>query len=257
MLAAHRRGLRTVALTDHDTTSGWAEAADAAVSLGLTLLPGMELSARDGHRSVHVLGYLFDPDNAAIRSMTDRIRDSRLTRAQTMADRIGADYALTWEDVLEQTAEGATVGRPHLADALVARGHVRSREEAFSSILHPGSSYYVSLYSPDPVHAVRTVVEAGGVAVIAHPAGRDILPMNVVNDLISAGLGGFELGHRENRPEPTARLREVCERLGLIVTGSSDYHGVGKPNLPGEHTTRDEMVERIIASATGSAPVYP
>jgi len=151
MAAAHRAGLRTAALTDHDTTSGWAEAGEAATSLGMTLLPGMELSARHEWRSVHVLGYLFDPDDAGVRALTDRIRTSRLTRAREMAERIGRDLDLTWEDIEAQTAEGATVGRPHLADALVAKGLVRDRGEAFAGILHPGSDYYVALYAPDPV----------------------------------------------------------------------------------------------------------
>lgn len=258
MASAHTAGLRTVALTDHDTTSGWVEAADAAVSLGMTLLPGMELSARWEWRSVHVLGYLFDPDDAGVRALTDRIRSSRLTRAREMADRIGRDLDLTWDDILAQTALGATVGRPHLADALVAKGHVRDRGEAFAGILHPGSDYYVALYAPDPVAAVAAIADAGGVPIVAHPAGRaGLLPDGVVDDMLAAGLAGFELGHRENVEPALTRLRALVARRDLIVTGSSDYHGLGKPNQPGEHTTSDEMVARIIDRATGSAPVFP
>jgi len=256
--SAHRAGLRTVALTDHDTTAGWAEAADAAVSLGMTFLPGMELSARYEWRSVHVLGYLFDPDDAQVRALTDRIRSSRLSRAREMADRIGRDYDLTWDDILAQTAVGATVGRPHLADALVAKGFVRDRGEAFADILHPGSDYYVDLYAPDPVTAVAAISGAGGVPIIAHPAGRaGLLPAPLVDRMLGAGLAGFELGHRENVEPALSRLRELVAARDLIVTGSSDYHGLGKPNQPGEHTTSDEMVARIIDRATGSTPVYP
>ena len=258
MSAAHRHGLRTVALTDHDTTSGWAEAAEAAVSLGMTLLPGMELSARHEWRSVHVLGYLFDPDDPGVRELTGRIRRSRLTRARTMAERIGVDYDLTWDDVLAQSAAGATVGRPHLADALVALGHVRDRGEAFAGILHPSSDYYVDLYAPDPVTAVRTITAAGGVPIIAHPAARaGLLPAPLLDELLAAGLAGFELGHRENQPGPLRVLQELVRSRDLIATGSSDYHGLGKPNLPGENTTADDMVQRIIDRATGSAPVHP
>ncbi|MBN9213241.1 MAG: phosphatase [Microbacterium sp. SCN 70-200] len=258
MAAAHRAGLRTAALTDHDTTSGWAEAGEAATSLGMTLLPGMELSARHEWRSVHVLGYLFDPDDAGVRALTDRIRTSRLTRAREMAERIGRDLDLTWEDIEAQTAEGATVGRPHLADALVAKGLVRDRGEAFAGILHPGSDYYVALYAPDPVTAVATIADAGGVPIIAHPAGRaGLLPDRVTTAMLDAGLAGFELGHRENAEPALARLRALVARRDLIVTGSSDYHGAGKPNQPGEFTTSDDMVARIIARATGSAPVFP
>lgn len=258
MAAAHRAGLGTVALTDHDTTSGWAEAAEAAASLGMTLLPGMELSARHEWRSVHVLGYLFDPDDEGLKALTDRIRDARLTRARTMADRIGRDYDLTWGDILAQTAEGATVGRPHIADALVAAGHARDRGEAFAGILHPGSDYYVALYAPDPVTAVSAIADAGGVPIIAHPAARGgMLPPALLDAMLDAGLAGVELGHRENQQPALGRLRALSAERDLIVTGSSDYHGRGKPNIPGEHTTADAMVARIIARATGSAPVHP
>lgn len=258
MAAAHRHGLRTAALTDHDTTSGWAEAADAAASLGMTFLPGMELSAKHEWRSVHVLAYLVDPDDAALRAMTDRIRRSRLDRARTMADRIGRDFDLHWDDIVAQTTDGATVGRPHIADALIARGHVRDRAEAFSSILSPGGDYYVALYAPDPVTAVDLVTRAGGVAIVAHPAGRaGVLPRTLLDRMFDAGLAGFELGHRENVDRGLAVLRRLVAERDLIVTGSSDYHGLGKPNVPGENTTSDEMVERIIDRATGSAPVYP
>ncbi|NLP85840.1 PHP domain-containing protein [Microbacterium sp. CFH 90308] len=258
MAAAHAHGVRTAALTDHDTTSGWAEAAEAAASLGMTFLPGMELSARHEWRSVHVLAYLPDPDDPALRAMTDRIRSSRLDRARLMADRIGRDYDLVWDDIVAQTGDGATVGRPHIADALVARGFVRDRAEAFSGILSPGGDYYVALYAPDPVTAVELVVAAGGVAVIAHPAGRaGLLPTPLLERMLTAGLAGFELGHRENVEPGLRTLRRLCHDRDLIVTGSSDYHGLGKPNQPGEHTTSDEMVERIVARATGNAPVYP
>lgn len=255
--AAHAHGLRTIALTDHDTTSGWREAAEATQSLDMTLIPGMELSARHQWRSVHVLGYLFDPANADLRALTDRIRDSRLTRAQTMAERIGRDYDLTWEDIVAQTADGATVGRPHIADALVAKGVVHDRSEAFADLLHPASEYYVALYAPDPVHAVRAITDAGGVAIIAHPAGRaGLLPAPLLERMLSAGLAGFELGHRENLEPDLGVLRELARERDLIVTGSSDYHGAGKPNQPGENTTSDEMVARIIERATGSSPVW-
>lgn len=256
--AAHTVGLRTVALTDHDTTTGWAEAAREASALGMTFIPGMELSAREDWRSVHVLAYLCDADDPALKALTDRIRSSRLSRAQVMAERIGHDFDLTWEDILAHTATGASVGRPHIADALVAKGYARDRGDAFSGILHPREKYYVPLYAPDAVAAVAAIVGAGGVPIIAHPAGRTgLLPRHTLNEMLDAGLAGFELGHRENLPGPVATLQALATEKNLIVTGSSDYHGAGKPNLPGEHTTTDEMVQRIIARATGNAPVYP
>ena len=258
MAAAHRHGLRTAALTDHDTTGGWAEAAEAAASLGMTFVPGMELSARHEWRSVHVLAYLVDPDDAGLRGMTDRIRSSRMDRARLMADRISQDFDLEWDDIVAQTSDGATVGRPHIADALVARGLVRDRAEAFSSILSPRGEYYVALFAPDPVTAVELIVGAGGVAIIAHPAGRaGLLPTPLLNRMLDAGLGGFEVGHRENLDSGIRTLRQLSEERDLILTGSSDYHGLGKPNQPGEHTTDDDMVARLFERATGTAPVYP
>jgi len=257
---AHAHGLRTIALTDHDRTTGWGEAAEATATLGMTFLPGMELSAKHDWRSVHVLGYLFDPDDAALRAETDRIRGDRIGRAERIVRSIGRDYDLHWDDVLAQTTPDATVGRPHIADALVARGIVRDRTEAFDGILHPREGYYEPHYAPDPLTAVRLITEAGGVAIIAHPvtSGRDrMMPMSFLEQLIDAGLGGFEIDHRENTEAGKALLRELAARRDLIVTGSSDYHGSGKPNRPGENTTSDEMVERLIARASGTTPRYP
>lgn len=256
--AAHRHGIHTMALTDHDTTTGWVEAAEAAASLGMAMLPGIELSAREGWHSVHVLGYLFDPAHEGIVAVTDRVRNARLGRVRTMADRLARDYDLTWDDILAQTTDGATVGRPHIADALVARGIVADRGEAFAGILHPASQYYVEHAAPTPLEAVQVIVAAGGVPIIAHPAGRDgLLPADVTEELLEAGLAGFELGHRENRPEATARLRRLVAARDLIVTGSSDYHGTGKHNVPGEHTTDPVMVARIVERATGTTPILP
>lgn len=260
MRQAHAHGVRTAALTDHDRTSGWEEASAAAVALGMTFLPGMELSAKHEWRSVHVLGYLFDPDDAALGAETARIRDDRIGRAERIVRQIGRDYDLRWDDVVAQTATDATVGRPHIADALVARGIVRDRTEAFEGILHPRAGYYEPHYAPDPLAAVRLITQAGGVAIIAHPvtSGRDrMMPVSFIERLIDAGLGGFEVDHRENTVAGKKLLRELAAEHDLIVTGSSDYHGSGKPNLPGENTTSEEMVERIIARATGSEPRYP
>lgn len=257
---AHAHGIRTLALTDHDRTTGWDEAAQAAASLGMTFIPGMELSAKHQWRSVHVLGYLFDPANTALRAETDRIRDDRVGRAERIVRNIGRDYELSWSDVLAQTTADATVGRPHIADALVARGIVRDRSEAFDGILHPREGYYEPHYAPDPLTAVRLITRAGGVAIIAHPvtSGRDrMMPVSFIEQLIAAGLGGFEIEHRENTEAGKRTLRSLAAKHDLIVTGSSDYHGAGKPNLPGENTTADEMVSRIISSASGTRPRYP
>jgi predicted metal-dependent phosphoesterase TrpH len=255
--AALAAGIGTIAITDHDSTAGWHEAAAEASGTGLTVIPGMELSTRFGWQSVHLLAYLIDPSNADLIAETARIRAARLTRAESIVGRISADYDLTWDDVLAQTANGATVGRPHIADALVAKGHVPTRSAAFASILHPRTGYFEPHYAPDPLAAVELVKAAGGVPVLAHPAthGRSgVIPESRLGALVDAGLFGLEIEHRENTEDGKKRLRHLADRFGLAVTGSSDYHGAGKPNVLGENTTAPEVLERIIAEGTGSAP---
>lgn len=260
MRQAYAHGVRTAALTDHDRTSGWAEAADEAVRLGMTFVPGMEMSSVHGWRSVHILAYLFDPDWEPLQTECARIREDRIGRAERMVTRIGRDYDVSWDDVIAQAEPGATIGRPHIADALIAQGIVPDRGAAFAGVLHPREGYYEPHYAPDPVTAVRLIVAAGGVPVIAHPvtAGRDrMMPLEFYEQLIEEGLAGVELGHRENTEEGRRLLQVFADSNDLIVTGSSDYHGAGKPNVPGEHTTADDMVQRIIERATGASPVYP
>jgi predicted metal-dependent phosphoesterase TrpH len=250
-------GLGTVALTDHDSTAGWQEAFGAASGTDLTVIPGMELSTRYEWKSVHLLAYLFDPTNGGIIAETARIRQARLLRAESIVERLSVDYDIDWADVVAQTTEGATVGRPHIADALVAKGHVPNRSAAFASILHPRTGYYQPHYAPDPLAAVKLVRAAGGVPVLAHPGTRDrsgVIPEDRFSQLVDAGLFGLEIDHRENTESGRARLFELAERYGLVITGSSDYHGDGKPNRLAENTTEPEVLERIVAEGTGSAP---
>lgn len=257
--AAAAAGLRTFALTDHDTTSGWEEAAEAAKEQGLTFIPGMELSTRHAGRSIHLLAYLFDPEEPALVAEQQKIRGDRVSRAERIVRNIAADYPLTWDDVVAQRSEGASVGRPHIADALIARGIVRDREEAFADILHPRTGYIEPLYAPELADGVRLIRAAGGVPIMAHPSpsGRGkMLPVSVLEDLVEVGLAGFEIGHRENTESGKTILRELVRRHGLIETGSSDYHGAGKPNAPGEFTTSDKALGDIIAQARGTAPIY-
>jgi predicted metal-dependent phosphoesterase TrpH len=255
--AAVEAGLDVVAITDHDSTAGWDEAFAAAAGTGITVVPGLELSTQLDYASVHVLGYLVDRTDPGLIAATDRIREERLHRAESMVARIGADYALDWDDVLAQTTPGATVGRPHIADALVARGHVPDRSAAFASILHWRGGYYRPHEAPPPVEGVRIIADAGGVPVIAHPGGRG--PERLFTDkriaqLVDAGLFGLEVDHRDNPVESRPRWAELASRHGLVTTGASDYHGAGKPNRLGENTTSPEVYAAIVARATGSAP---
>ncbi len=255
--AALDAGLGTIALTDHDSTAGWTEAFDAAAGTGLTVIPGMELSTNYGPASVHMLAYLFDPANGGIIAETARVRDGRLRRAERIVERIGKDYDLAWGDVLQQSADGGTLGRPHIADALVAKGFVSSREEAFESILNWRGPYYENYYAPSPLDGVRMIVAAGGVPVLAHPATRGryrVMSDAIIGELVDAGLVGLEIHHRDNTEDGKERLYELARTFGLVVTGSSDYHGEGKPNRLGENTTSPEALERIVAAATGTRP---
>jgi predicted metal-dependent phosphoesterase TrpH len=256
--AALAADLDVVAITDHDSTAGWTSAIVAAEGTGITVVPGLELSTQLDYASVHVLGYLVDPENAALTAETARIREERLHRAEAMVARIGADYALDWDDVLAQTTPGATVGRPHIADALVARGHVPDRSAAFESILHWRGGYYRPHDAPAPLVGVRLIAEAGGVPVIAHPGARGpervLTARGRLKKLVDAGLFGFEVAHRDNPPESRERWAALAREYGLVATGSSDYHGLGKPNRLGEHTTDPEVYAAIVARATGSTP---
>ncbi|MCS6578114.1 MULTISPECIES: PHP domain-containing protein [Curtobacterium] len=256
--AAAAAGLDAVALTDHDTTAGWADATAAALELPLTLLPGLELSTRIGYRSVHVLGYLVDPEHPGLVEETTRIRDGRLSRAHRMVDRIAEDHPITWADVLAQSSPGATIGRPHIADALVARGLESDRSAAFRGILHPASGYYEPHEAPSPLRGVELIRQAGGVPVIAHPAASSrgiVIDEPMLRSLVDAGLGGLEVDHRENLAHGKRTLLDWATRYDLFVTGSSDYHGTGKPNRLGEHRTARVSFDAIVAQATGSAPV--
>jgi 3',5'-nucleoside bisphosphate phosphatase len=261
MAAAVRAGLDVVALTDHDTVGGWPEAADAAALLGIGLMRGIEISCRRDGGSIHLLGYLTTADDRDLMLELARARESRLTRMDRIVERLVADdIPITMEQVRAHAVEGATLGRPHLADALVTAGVVDDRTDAFNRFLHNDSPYYVSHYAPDPVRAVELVIAAGGVAVIAHPyTGRQhrAASPELIADMAAAGMLGIEVDHRDHDDAARRDLRGLASDLGLVVTGSSDYHGVGKPNLIGENRTDPEAFEAIVAGAVGSAYLPP
>ena len=257
--SAAKAGLDAVALTDHDSTDGWDQAAEAAVQQGLAFVPGMEISCRtDKGISVHLLSYLHDPTHPGLLEEINKSRDARLTRAERMVTLLSEDYPLTWDDVIHHVAPGATVGRPHIADALVAAGVVADRSEAFNSILTSHSRYFSQHYAPDPALAVGLVRAAGGVPVFAHPVASSrgrIVGDKTYREMIDAGLLGLEIDHRDNPEEGRKFLRDLAAEHGLLITGSSDYHGTGKPNLLGENLTDPAVLERIEERGTGSTVV--
>ena len=253
-------GLAGLALTDHDSTAGWADAIATARETGIGLVPGVELSTRTGWRSVHVLGYLVDPLDPGLLAETARIRTARRDRARRIVASIAADYPLTWDDVLAQTAQGATVGRPHIADALVALGIEPDRSAAFAGVLHPRRGYVEPHYAPTPAAGVALIRAAGGVPVLAHPGATRadwVIPAEDVAELVEAGLFGIEADHPENTPDGGRVAAQLAARFSLPITGSSDYHGSGKPNRIGQRTTAPEVVDAILEQGTGATPVLP
>ncbi|WP_344023768.1 PHP domain-containing protein [Pseudonocardia kongjuensis] len=263
--AAAAAGLDVVAITDHDTTIGWDDAV-AALPPGLTLVRGAEFSClsptgRDGEPrcSVHLLGYLFDPQHPAIVAEQERLQVERVQRLHTMIGRMAADgYPVDVDGVFAHLPEGASAGRPHLARALVAAGVVGSVSEAFAELLHNDSPYYVPRADTLVETAVEMISAAGGVAVFAHPLARvrgTVIEPSVLVDLAGRGLAGIEVDHPNHVPDDRGLLRALAAEHGLLVTGSSDYHGTNKPTPLAEETTDPEVYAAIVDRATGVKPV--
>ncbi|MFP5218800.1 MAG: PHP domain-containing protein [Actinomycetes bacterium] len=255
--SAAAAGLDVVALTDHDTTAGHDEAL-RALPRGLGLVRGAEISCAAGGVSLHLLGYLFDPTEPELAAALETLRASRTGRAERMARRLEADgTGVTWERV-QQLAQG-TVGRPHLARAIVEQGLVASMDEAFSADwIGTGGRYWEPKVELDVVRGVELVVRAGGVAVFAHPAADargETVADDVVVAMAEAGLAGLEVDHVDHDEAARRRLRGLAAELGLLVTGSSDYHGENKAVRLGEHTTPPEVVEALADRATGAGLV--
>lgn len=239
--AAAGAGLDVIALTDHDTFAGSAEATLAGVTLGVSVVTGVEISCAHNGISLHMLGYWPNTQHPGLASELDKNRDDRVPRAREMVRLLAeAGHEITWEQVQAQVAEGATIGRPHLADALVAEGIVKDRDEAFATLLHNDSAFYVKHQVTDPVEAIRLVAAASGVTVFAHPgAGRRgrLVDDSVIEELAAAGLAGLEVDHPDHDAAARAHYRGLAGELGLIPTGSSDYHGTGKLQGLGAYTT--------------------
>ena len=247
------QGIEVLGITDHDTTSGWEEATQSLRG-SLQLALGAEISCltNDGV-SVHMLGLLFDPLHEEMQQVLEETRDGRLPRMRKMIEKMRAEgMDISIEDVEKAMPNGATMGRPHLADALVAKKIVKSRDEAFIDLLHNDSRFYVSHAAPTPVEAIALIRRAGGVAVIAHPFAShrgQILKAEDFIDLVSAGLNGIEVDHRDQNPDERAMLRVIAGELNLVMTGSSDYHGTGKLNSLAENYTSREQWQKLEAQA--------
>jgi 3',5'-nucleoside bisphosphate phosphatase len=249
--AARDARLDVVAITDHDTTAGWDEAVAAGGELGVEVVRGAELSCRIGGVSVHMLAYAFDRSEPRFAAERALLRDDRERRARLIVERcreLGAP--ITWERVQEITGNGV-YGRPHIASALVEAGVVPSVDAAFHSAdwLADGGRAYVEKYALDPAYAIELVSAAGGVTVLAHPAAASrgqVLTDAQIGTLAAAGLTGIEADHEDHDAAGRARIRALAADLGLIVTGSSDYHGTRKPIPIGANTTSPESYAALL-----------
>jgi predicted metal-dependent phosphoesterase TrpH len=246
-------GLSVLAITDHDTTSGW-QASRLALRAELSLVLGAEISCLTTNGvSVHMLGLLFDGENLQMQNMLENTRDGRIPRAHKMIELLNAGgINITMEDVESVKPVGATLGRPHIADALVKNGVVSSRDEAFTDLLHNNSPFYVAHMAPTPEDAVSIIRNAGGVAVIAHPFAShrgEVLSAHDFLPLKNAGLNGIEVNHRDHSNEERNALADIARELDLVITGASDYHGTGKLNSLGENHTHQAEWERLESEA--------
>ena len=253
VLAAKKAGLDVVGITDHDTMQGWAEATEAAQRYGVGLLRGVEVSAVYMGHSVHVLGFLMDPEDRVLGSLFEAARRDRSTRLEQMAANLTEDFPLlTWEAVRDR-ARGAALGRPHLADELVAQGYFPNRTAAFEWALHPTGPYFVPQTMASPTEVVKQVREAGGVPVLAHSQSSTRgwkVPEDLVADMAEVGLFGIERDHRDHDAAGREAVERLAARHDLSITGGSDYHGTGRPNILGENGLDPYILAEIEAQGT-------
>ncbi len=262
MMAAAAAGLDVVAITDHDTTAGWDSAAGAKPD-GLTVVLGAEFSCVHvdavGRRvALHLLGYLFDPEDKPLRAERRALRASRSVRAEQIVQRLVADgFPVTWTQVT-RLANGGSVGRPHVARALVDAGVVASIDAAFGSLLSSSGPYYVRKPDLEVLSAIELILAAGGLPVFAHPLAHrrgPIVTDDAVADMAAAGLVGIEVDHPDHDAKARAHAGGLAAELNLIGTGSSDYHGANKTTSLGACTTSPEAFERLLALPAARRPL--
>jgi hypothetical protein len=256
--AAVDTGLDVVALTDHDSADGWDEAAEAARRSGLTFVSGMEISTKHEGAGVHLLAYLPDPTHPGLAHELGRILDGRTDRLPAMIAQLqAAGLDISADEVREHATSAAALGRPHVADVLVAKRYAADRDQAFRDWLGWGRPGYVSRYAPSTAVMIDLVVEAGGVPVIAHPWGRGsrrVLDRDTVGGLVDRGLVGLEVDHQDHDAATRADLRDLARQLGLVMTGSSDFHGAGKVDHDlGVNTTAAAELDLLLTRAADNA----
>jgi len=246
---ARAAGLTTISITDHDTVAAIAEVTELAGGMGIRVIPGIEITAVDGGRDVHMLGYFFDPDSATLAALLERQRALRIARVREIGDRLAAlRMPIDVERVLMAAAKpGSSVGRPQIARELLRTGHVASVQEAFDLWLATGRPAFVVRTGPSPASVVGAIHEAGGIASMAHPGvtRRDEL----IGPLIDNGMDAIEVYHSDHTPEVEHSYLTIAERHGVAVSGGSDFHGdetrrntLGVVSLPAEALAALERV---------------
>ena len=255
---ARKAGLTVVAMTDHDSIEGWRKVRSKRdqIPSGLTIVPGAEVSTRTKlGMSVHIVGLLFEADNAKLAKLLADTRDDRIPRMEKMIEKLqAAGYQVTMEDVEEVKPVGATLGRPHLADALIKNGIVASRDEAFAELLHNNSQFYVSHWAPSPIDAIKAIAAARGVSILAHPFAEKrgpVLTFGEVTELAAAGLNGIERNKRDQDEAAHSKIDQLASDHNLIKVGSSDYHGSARANQLGEEQTPLDLWENLASKANG------
>jgi predicted metal-dependent phosphoesterase TrpH len=227
---ALERGMAVIALTDHDTLAGVSEAQAAAAGTGLEVIAGVEINAEaDGtpgdEAALHILGFYVDPHHPPLNEKLRAVRNARLERARRMIERLRElGVELAWEEV-EALAGGESVGRPHVARALLNAGHVKTVQEAFDRFIGPGRPAHVPRLRLTPAETVQAIVAASGVPVLAHPAHSGSAVIERIPELVGCGLRGLEVYYPYHSPEEVDMLLGLCREHGLIATGGTDFHG--------------------------------
>lgn len=244
-MRAKQNSVAVLAVTDHDTVDGLAEARATAVITGLTLIDAVEFSSARGERDAHILAYFVDPDDAALSDQLVGLREARLTRAREMVESLSrGGYPVDLDRVLFISA-GGTVGRSHVARALVDAGVVNSTGQAFQLLIGRGRPFYVAKRSPSPEDVVRSIRDLNAIPVLAHPGVTAV--DDLIGPMVDAGLLGIEAYHADHTPAQKDYYAQMAETLGLLVTGGSDFHGLDAPNADvGSAPVPDEAVERLL-----------
>lgn len=245
--AAHAK-LDMIGLVDHDTIAGWDEASRNVTTTGVALIRGAEISSAVNDITVHMLAYLFNPHDEQIQRIFTAEHENRKKRAQRMVEKLQVDFDIEWDDVHRQAPNGGPIGRPHIADALIARGYFPNRAAVFEHTLHPKGPYYIFDKSIDARDLVRIIREAGGVPVLAHPRAakrQRLISDDSIREMAQAGLFGIERDHRDHDDAGKESVHRLAAECGLRLFGASDYHGLGKPNALGENLTDPAVIAAL------------